>query len=122
MDKIPVLVLDDEEAITRLTDAVLTMHGFDVTESNDPLKALEMVKVRKFRLIMVDILMPGMTGIEFIRAARQTDMNCETKYAVLSAKRMNEEERREIFDLGAELMTKPFVPQRLVEKVQGLLA
>lgn len=121
MEKIRVMVLDDEQAITSLTRAVLTMHGYEVTEFNDPAEALAAARARKFDLFLVDILMPGMTGVEFLAETRKTEMNGKSKFAILSAKRMNEDERREVFDLGAELMTKPFMPQKLVEKVNELL-
>ena len=121
MEKIPVLVLDDDEDITLLSRSVLTMHGYEVTESNDPLQALEIVKSRPFQLILVDIMMPDMDGVEFIQKAKETEMNAGAKYAVLTAKRLNEQDRRRIFDLGAEVMTKPFVPIHLAEKVAELL-
>ena len=121
MDKVPVLVLDDDEDITLLARSVLTMHGYDVTECNDPLKALEIAKEKAFQLILADIMMPDMDGVAFIRAAKETDPNRDAKYAILTAKRLGEEDRREIFDLGAEIMTKPFIPSNLVEKVAELL-
>ena len=121
MEKVPVLVLDDDEDITLLSRSVLTMHGYEVTESNDPLQALEIVKSRPFQLILVDIMMPDMDGVEFIQKAKETEMNAGAKYAILTAKRLNEQDRRRIFDLGAEIMTKPFIPINLAEKVAELL-
>lgn len=121
MEKISVLVLDDDEDITLLTRSALTMHGYEVTESNNPLEALDLVKKRSFRLILADIMMPEMDGIEFIRQARQASPDADTRYAILTAKKLDEEQRRIIFDLGAEIMTKPFIPLKLVEKVAELL-
>jgi len=121
MEKIPVLVLDDDEDVTLLARSVLTMHGYEVTESNNPVEALEIVKTRPFHLILADIMMPDMDGVEFIRQAKETDQNAGAKYAILTAKRLNDEDRRRIFDLGAEVMTKPFVPLNLAEKVAELL-
>lgn len=121
MDKTPVLVLDDDEDITLLTRSALAMHGYEVTESNDPLQALKAVEARPFRLILVDIMMPQMDGVEFIRQAQQLRPDAATRYAVLTAKRLDEEQRRAIFDLGAEIMTKPFIPVKLVERVAELL-
>ncbi|MBT4500064.1 MAG: response regulator [Gemmatimonadetes bacterium] len=121
MAKIPVLVLDDDEDITLLTRSALAMHGYDVTESNDPLQALELVGEREFGLILVDIMMPQMDGVEFISQARQLRPDAPTRYAVLTAKKLDEAQRRAIFDLGAEIMTKPFIPIKLVERVAELL-
>jgi len=121
MAKIPVLVLDDDEDITLLTRSALAMHGYEVAESNDPLQALELVEEREFGLILVDIMMPQMDGVEFITQARQARPDAQTRFAVLTAKKLDEEQRRAIFDLGAEIMTKPFIPIKLVERVAELL-
>jgi len=121
MDKIPVLVLDDDKDITLLTRSALTMHGYEVTESNDPVEAFDLVEKQSFRLILVDIMMPQMDGIEFIQRARQARPDADTCYAILTAKKLDEEQRRLIFDLGAEIMTKPFIPLKLVERVAELL-
>lgn len=121
MEKTQVLVLDDDEDITLLTRAALTMHGYEVTESNDPAAALGLTADQSYALILVDIMMPGMDGVEFIRRARDQRPDAATRYAVLTAKKLDEEQRREIFDLGAEIMTKPFIPVRLVERVAELL-
>ena len=121
MEKTSVLVLDDDEDITLLTRSALTMHGYEVTESNNPLEALTLVEKQSFRLILADIMMPEMDGIEFIRRARQASPDADTCYAILTAKKLDEEQRRVIFDLGAEIMTKPFIPLKLVEKVAELL-
>ena len=48
-------------------------------------------------------------------------LNAGARCILLSGKRLTEEDRREIFDLGAEIMPKPFMPQKLVEKVGELL-
>lgn len=121
MAKIPVLVLDDDQDITLLTRSALSMHGYEVVESNDPLQALEIVKEHSFDLILVDIMMPQMDGVEFIRQAQAARPEADTRYAVLTAKKLDEEQRRAIFDLGADIMTKPFIPLKLVERVAELL-
>jgi len=121
MDQASILVLDDDEDITMLARSVLTMHGYQVVESNDPIEALKIVQEQTFQLILVDIMMPEMNGTEFIKKAKETDTNAQTRYAILTAKRLNEEDRREIFDLGAEIMTKPFIPINLAEKITELM-
>lgn len=121
MDQASILVLDDDEDITLLARSVLMMHKYNVIESNDPIQAIDIVKNQSFQLILVDIMMPQMEGTEFIRQAKKTETNANARYAILTAKRLNEEDRREIFDLGAEIMTKPFIPINLVEKITELL-
>lgn len=116
-----ILVLDDDANITRLTRSVLSMSGCDVTESNNPIEALKIVKSHAFDLILVDIMMPEMDGVEFIRQSRQTVTNVKSRYAILSAKKLKETDRREIFDLGVEIMAKPFMPNQLVDMIADIL-
>jgi len=121
MEPSRILVLDDDESITLLTRSALTMHGYEVTEFNDPEAALARTAEEEFALVLVDIMMPCMDGVEFIRQAQKLRPAGSTRYAVLTAKKLDEQQRREIFDLGAEIMTKPFIPVRLVERVAELL-
>ncbi len=121
MDKIPILVLDDQPDITRLTSFVLEKKGFEVTVANDPAEALSLAEKKSFRLMLVDFMMPGMSGLEFIRRVSSTGANAKARFIMLTAKKINENEMRELFDLGAEVMPKPFVPLKLAEKVISLL-
>ena len=121
MEKTQILIVDDEKLVTMLARGALNMHGYEVTESNDPVQAVEIVKSRQFAMILVDIMMPKMTVVDFIRAAKATELNANAHYAVLTAKRLSQEDRREIFDLGAQVMSKPFIPQKLVEWVGEIL-
>jgi DNA-binding response OmpR family regulator len=121
MGDIAIMVLDDQQDINRLTSFVLSKHGYEVTVANNPLEAYEIVKKKAFEVIIVDFMMPDMSGLEFIRLTKETEHNTETRFLVLSAKKINEHEMRSIFDLGAELMTKPFVPLKLVEKVSSMM-
>ena len=118
---VSILVLDDDESITRLTRSVLTMHGYNVTECNNPNDALDIIKSQSFDIILVDIIMPKMNGISFIRQARKLQKNANTKYTILSGKKLSENDRREIFDMDTEIMNKPFIPQKLVEKIGEIL-
>ena len=117
-----ILVLDDDENITRLTRSVLSMSGYEVTESNNPVDAITLVEQESFDLILADIMMPEMDGVEFIRRAKRSKANANTRYAILSAKKLKLEDRREIFDLGVEIMSKPFMPNQLVDMIGEILA
>lgn len=121
MKKTSVFVLDDAEAITMLARSALTMYNFEVTESNDPLAALEIVKSRTFDVILVDIMMPGMDGITFLKTIKEFPVDPNTRFVVLSSKKLTPGEEKEIFGLGAVLLSKPFIPRVLVEKITELL-
>jgi len=66
---IRLLVLDDEEGMCKLLKSILTTEGYDVTTSTSPLKSLEMVRNEIFNAAIVDINMPEMNGLEFLKQA-----------------------------------------------------
>lgn len=121
MDKIHILVLDDERNVTRLTSSTLKLNGFEVTECNNPLEALDLAETTPFHLILVDLMMPQMEGLEVMRRIREMPVNANARFVVLSGKRLEKEEKRSIFDLGAEIIQKPFFPNKLVETIQTVL-
>lgn len=116
-----VFVLDDEGAITTLTRSALTMYNFEVTECNDPLAALEIVKSQSFDVILVDIMMPEMDGITFLKTIKEFPIDPRTRFVILSSKKLTPGEEKEIFGLGAVMLSKPFIPRVLVEKITELL-
>ncbi len=66
-----VLLVDDDQTILKLFSAYLEAQGMDVTEASDGLDALEVLKQEEFDLLVTDIRMPKMTGIELIRRSRE---------------------------------------------------
>jgi two-component system, chemotaxis family, chemotaxis protein CheY len=116
-----VFVLDDAESITMLARSALTMYDFEVTECNNPIEAQEIVKSRKFDVILVDIMMPEMDGITFLKTIKKFPVDSKTRFVVLSSKKLTPDEEKEIFGLGAVLLKKPFIPKILVEKITELL-
>lgn len=66
-----VLVVDDEASLVVTIAANLELEGFEVVECRDARQALEMIRVRPFDLVLSDIRMPGMNGVELFRAIRQ---------------------------------------------------
>jgi len=111
-----VLLVDDEERIVNFLALKLKVSGFDVITANDGLHCLEMAKTAKPDIMLLDIIMPGMDGLEVLRRLRQfSDM----PVIVLSAK---ERVSEEVMSLGAtSFIAKPFNPDELVEKIRLIL-
>jgi DNA-binding NtrC family response regulator len=65
-----VLVVDDEEGVTRALRRALQREGYDVTACHDPREALALLKAQSFDVVLSDHLMPGMTGLEFTKLVR----------------------------------------------------
>ncbi|MFO7262780.1 MAG: DNA-binding response regulator [Bacillaceae bacterium G1] len=114
-----VLVVDDEEAILTLVEFNLKKAGFSVSKATDGYQALQMVYETQPDLIILDIMLPSMDGLEVCKQLRQKGLR--TPVLMLSA-------RDEVADkvIGLELgaddyMTKPFSPRELVARVKALL-
>ena len=113
-----ILVLDDEVQITRVLRASLSAQRYDVRTANDPEEALRLFEEWQPDLVVTDLMMPGMTGIEFCRAVRKKS---RTPILVLSV-RDQEHSKVEALDAGADdYVTKPFSIQELLARVRAHL-
>jgi two-component system KDP operon response regulator KdpE len=113
-----ILIIDDEPQITRVLRAALTAQGFDVRTANDPEEGLEVFKEWNPDLVVTDLMMPGMTGVEVTRAIRQRGA---TPVVILSV-RDHERSKVEALDAGADdYVTKPFGIQELLARVRAHL-
>lgn len=113
-----VLVVDDEMQITRVLRAALSAQGYDVRTANEPEEALRLVQDWIPDLIITDLMMPGMTGIELARAVRTKS---GVPILVLSV-RDQERTKIEALDAGADdYVTKPFSTQELLARVRAHL-
>ncbi|MGA2559810.1 MAG: response regulator transcription factor [Terracidiphilus sp.] len=113
-----ILVIDDESQITRVMRAALTAQGYDVRTANDPEEGIEVYKEWSPDLVITDLMMPGMSGVELTRALR---MRGTTPILVLSV-RDHERTKVEALDAGADdYVTKPFGIQELLARVRAHL-
>lgn len=113
-----ILVVDDEERLTSLLRAYLEQEGFRVVTAANGVQALEAVRRGEPDLIVLDIMMPEMDGLEFLRALR-------TQYAtpvILLTARVGDEDKVVGLELGADdYLTKPFRPRELLARVRAVL-
>jgi two-component system, OmpR family, KDP operon response regulator KdpE len=113
-----VLVVDDEAQITRVLRAALSAQGYDVRAANDPEEALLLFEEWSPDLIVTDLMMPGMSGVELCRRVRS---KAATPIIVLSV-RDQERSKVEALDAGADdYVTKPFSIQELLARVRAHL-
>ncbi len=113
-----ILVVDDEPQIVRLVRAYLEEAGFRVVVAHDGEQALYVARHEKPDLVVLDILMPKMDGLEFTRRIRS-----ERNIAIIMlTARVEETERIVGLELGADdYVTKPFSPRELVARVRAVL-
>ncbi len=113
-----ILVVDDEENIAQTLKYNLLREGYEVSLSGNGREALEMARTEQPDLIILDLMLPGMNGLDVCRTLRQTST---VPILMLTAK---EEEVDKILglELGADdYMTKPFRLRELVARVRAML-
>ena len=113
-----ILVIDDEPQITRVLRAALGAQGFDVRTANDPEEGLQVFRDWTPDLVVTDLMMPGLSGVEVCRAIRAQSA---IPILILSV-RDHERSKIEALDAGADdNVTKPFGIQELLARVRAHL-
>jgi DNA-binding response OmpR family regulator len=113
-----ILVVDDEPQIVRLVRAYLEEAGFHVVTASDGQEALYVARHEKPDLVVLDVLMPRMDGLEFTRRIRR-ERNVPI---IMLTARAEETDRIVGLELGADdYVTKPFSPREIVARVRAVL-
>jgi two-component system KDP operon response regulator KdpE len=113
-----ILVIDDESQITRVLRAALSAQGYDVRTANEPEEGLRVFRDWAPDLVITDLMMPTMSGVEVCRSIRSRGT---TPVLVLSV-REHERSKVEALDAGADdYVTKPFSIQELLARVRAHL-
>jgi two-component system alkaline phosphatase synthesis response regulator PhoP len=120
-EDIRILIVDDEPDILEFIEYNLTKEGYQVSMANDGHEALKMAKKVKPNLIVLDIMMPGLDGVEVCRELRSMPEFDETVIAFLTAR---SEDYSQIagFEVGGDdYITKPIRPKVLTSRITALL-
>ena len=113
-----ILVVDDDDGIRVLVKKYLNENNFLVTTSDSAENASEKIKIIKFDLIVLDIMMPGKSGLDFIKEEKK---KLDTPIILLTAKG-EAIERVEGLEIGADdYLPKPFEPKELILRIKNIL-
>jgi two-component system alkaline phosphatase synthesis response regulator PhoP len=113
-----ILVVDDDESLRRLVAAYLESEGYEVKEAADGPGALAGVQSEDPQLVVLDLMLPGMSGLD---VARRIRAERTTPILMLTA-RGSEDDMLQGFDAGADdYLVKPFSPKVLVARVKAIL-
>ena len=113
-----ILVVDDDDGIRSLVKKYLNENKYLVTTANSAEDATEKIKIIQFDLIILDIMMPGKSGLEFIQENKK---KLDTPIILLTAKG-DANERIEGLEIGADdYLPKPFEPKELVLRIQNII-
>jgi DNA-binding response OmpR family regulator len=115
------LVVEDDAHIRELLALHLRLEELDVAEASDGNAALELARSRKFDIIVLDLMLPGIDGVTLCRAVRRDGPNRDTPILMLTARR-DETDKVLGLDSGADdYLTKPFGVRELMARVRALL-
>jgi len=113
-----ILIVDDDEGIRSLVKKYLNEKNYLITTASDAEKAYEKIKIIKFDLIILDIMMPGKSGLDFLKEHKK-DIN--TPVILLTAKG-EPIERVEGLEMGADdYLPKPFEPKELDLRIRNII-
>jgi two-component system response regulator ResD len=117
-EKQTILVVDDEDRIRRLIRMYLEKEGYEIDEAEDGEVALQMALERDYDVILLDLMLPGINGIQMCTELRQKK---STPVIMLTAKG-EETSRVQGFEAGADdYVVKPFSPREVVYRVKAIL-
>ena len=114
-----ILVVDDDDGIRSLVKKYLNENNYLISTANSAEDAAEKIKIVKFDLIILDIMMPGKSGLEFIQENKK---KIDTPIILLTAK--GEANERVVgLEIGADdYLPKPFEPKELILRIQNIIS
>lgn len=116
-----ILIVEDEPDIRKLVHYNLTQERFSVLEAEDGEEALKIVQGEKPHLIILDLMLPGLSGLELCRIVRKHAETAQIPILMLTAK-AGEADRVVGLEMGADdYLAKPFSPRELVARVKAIL-
>lgn len=112
-----ILIIEDEVSIQKLLTYDLEQAGFEVDSATDGLKGLQKAKKNNYDLIILDLMLPKLDGIEVCRRIREED---EDVYIIILTARDDEYDKIIGLDTGADdYMTKPFSPREVIARIKA---
>lgn len=120
MDKTVVLSVDDEPTVSKLIETICENAGFDVHCVNSGKEALERLKDIEPTVVLMDLNMPDMDGIETVKQIRSQFPDLVAPMIFLTASR-NWNEVGKISDVDGTYLMKPVTPRRLVDKINDVI-
>lgn len=117
-----ILVVDDDADIRDLVTTKLKSSGYEVETAGDGVTGLELASNNGYSLVISDVMMPGMSGVDMVRMMRSAEPPISVPVILLTAKNQ-ERDIESGFAAGiTDYVVKPFSPRELAARVAGILA
>lgn len=116
-----VLIADDERALRMLIAGTLEIGDYEILEADNGIAALDKVKREKPDLIILDVMMPGMTGYEVCKQIKTNPDIADTKVLILTAKGQLSDKEAAWEAMADFYLAKPFSPMELLAMVEEIL-
>ncbi len=122
MPSATVLLVEDDPVILKLLEVNFDLEGYSVLLAHDGAEGIDLARSEQPDLIISDIMMPNVSGIELVQTLKADDATSGIPIILLSAKAQTADIRSGMEAGADDYVTKPFEPLELVEHVQALLA
>jgi DNA-binding NtrC family response regulator len=120
MSAAKILFADDDNALREVVKNQLIDQGYDVDEADDGDKTVEKLQAGTYDVLLLDINMPGKSGIDVLKFIKENELNCRV---IMLTGRVGFSIATESIKLGAvEYITKPFTLEYLLSSIQRVLA
>lgn len=116
-----ILVADDERALRMLITGTLEIGDFSVVEADNGMDAWKIITQERLDLVILDVMMPGMTGYEVCRLIKSTHGLQKIKVIILTAKGQQSDKEAAREALADFYIAKPFSPAQLLSIVEEIL-
>ncbi|MBL8497825.1 phosphate regulon transcriptional regulatory protein PhoB [Nitrosomonas sp. JL21] len=115
-----ILIVEDEPAVRELIAYNLQQAGYDTVHAEDAEKAMAVIDAALPNLILLDWMLPKMSGVEFARALRRQERTRSIPIIMLTA-RIQEADKVSGLDVADDYITKPFSPRELIARINAVL-
>ncbi len=117
-----ILIADDEVSLRFLLSETLSEEGYEIIEAEDGRQAVEQLQARPFDLVILDYMMPELTGVEVCQWLRGSENPNRNSPVILLTAKAQEKDRERAQEVGVSTyMIKPFSPIQLLDVVDELI-
>jgi DNA-binding response OmpR family regulator len=116
-----ILVVDDEPHIRRVLSAILGSRGYEVMMASDGTQGLDEFGAQQVDLVILDLMMPGASGLEILSKIRTDPRRADTPVIILTAKGQDTDRDAALAGGADDFLTKPFSPKKLLARIEEIL-